>query len=130
MTDSPVDETPGETPPEEAEGAAVSAEQEKRLIDKAVAAAKAVAKEIVETVTGTAPEETPLEETPLEETPEPTTAKGVEDDLEAKVRDAVHKIGAEEQHAADHERIKREAERQPAALGKVTRFLWGGGSDD
>jgi len=129
VTDSPVDENHGETPPEEVEGAAVSEEQEKRLIDKAVEAAKAVALEIVETVTGRVPEETP-EETPPETTPEPTTAKGVEDDLESKVREAVHKIGAEEQHAKDHERLAKEAERTPIQLGRVTRFLWGGGSDD
>ena len=43
------------------------------------------------------------------------------------VRAALHKIGAEEEHQKEHEKLKAEPERPPVQVGRVTRTLWGGG---
>ena len=128
---TPVDETPGQTPPEEVEGAALSEAEEQKLLDKAIAAAKAVAKEVVETLTGTKPEgegeETPPEGE--EERPaEPATPAAIENHMEEQVRLALEKIGADKAHEEEHQRM-REAEKPPVQHRRSTRFLWGGGDD-
>jgi hypothetical protein len=54
------------------------------------------------------------------------TARQQETSMEAEVRAALSKIKEEEQHAADHAALaKKEPERAPRQLGKVTQALWG-----
>jgi hypothetical protein len=55
VTDAPVDEEPGQTPPEEVEGAAADSEKEKTLIAKAVEAAKEVAHDVATAIVGSPP---------------------------------------------------------------------------
>ena len=111
-----------ETPPEETETAAeLPPEQEDRIVDKVIAAVKGVLTQPKEVA-----EEIP-EEAPEKVTKEPTTVKEIETDMEAQVREALKKIGAEEEHQKQHETLKQEAERPPVQVGRVTRALWGGG---
>jgi len=111
-----------ETPPPEADetSAELPPEQEERIVDKVIAAVKGVL---------TQPKEVVDDEPVVEEkvTKEPTTVKEIETDMEAQVREALKKIGAEEEHQKQHETLKKEAERPPVQVGRVTRALWGGG---
>ena len=61
-----------------------------------------------------------------EEPAQPATAKQEEANAEDTVRAALTKITADDEHAREHERLKKEAERQPVTVGRLTRALWGG----
>jgi hypothetical protein len=113
---------PEETP--EPETDALPPEQEERIVTKVVDRVKSVLSDIV----GAPKEvETETEEVPEKGTKEPSTVKEIETDMEAQVREALKKIGAEEEHAKEHEKMKQEPEREPIQVGRVTRALWGGG---
>ena len=100
---------------------ALPPEQEERIVDKVVSKLKEFVKSPVDEK-----EETD-EEIAETVTKEPTTQRGIEEDMTAQVRAAMQKIGAEEEHQHEHEKLKKEIERPPVQVGKVTRFLWGGG---
>jgi hypothetical protein len=119
MTDEP------ETP-EPDEKSDLPPEQEERIVEKVVSKVKDTLRDIFPAAKSGDPEpdEEPAE---VPEEKEPTTVKEIENDMEAQVRAAVEKIGAEEQHKQEHEKLKKEVERAPVQVGKVTRFLWGGG---
>ena len=53
----------------------------------------------------------------------------VEDDAEAKVRAVLHKLKTEEEHAAEHARLKEapKSESAPATVRRFTRWMWGSG---
>lgn len=113
-----------ETPPEETETAAeLPPEQEERIVAKVVSKIKEIVLPAEEVV-----EDEPLVEEPEAKVKEPTTVKEIETDMEAQVRAALHKIGAEEEHQKQHETLNKEAERVPVQVGRVTRALWGDGS--
>lgn len=114
------EETPEETEPEDA----LPPEQEERIVDKVVDRVKSVISDIV----GKPAElEDEVEEEPEKTAKEPTTVKEIETDMEAQVREALKKIGAEEEHQAEHQKLKAETERVPVQVGRVTRALWGDG---
>lgn len=107
----------------EEHAAALPPEQEDRIVDKVVNKIK----EIVLP----AREADPVDEEiidPDAKVKEPTSVKEIENDMEAQVRTQLKKIGAEEEHAKEHEALKKEAERPPVTVGRVTRALWGDGS--
>jgi hypothetical protein len=111
-------------PPEEVDDDALPPEQEERIVTKVVDRVKSVLSDIVGTPKVAEEEEPEVEE---KVTKEPTTVKEIETDMEAQVREALKKIGAEEEHQKQHETLKQEAERPPVQVGRVTRALWGGG---
>lgn len=114
--------TEAETETEETETKALPPEQEDRIVDKVVNKLK----EIVLAPVALVEDETEVEvETP---TKEPTSVKEIENDMEAQVRAQLKKIGAEEEHAKEHEKLKAETERPPVMVGKITRAMWGDGS--
>lgn len=115
MTDTP-EETETETQ------AAIPPEQEERIVDKVVGKIK----EIIGKPAAIVEDEEPEDEAE-EVTKEPTTVKEIETDFEAQVRKELAKIKAEDDHAAEHEKMKAEPERAPVQVGKVTRALWGDG---
>ena len=96
--------------------------EEDRIVDRVVDRVKGVLADLVGK-----PAAEPEAEPEAGPVKEPTTTREIETDMEAQVRAAMGKIGAEEDHAKQHETIKKEAERSPVTVGKVTRFLWGGG---
>src|ERR1700677_424801 len=99
-------QSPPVTPAEETDDA-LPPEQEERIVTKVVDRVKAVIGDIVG-----APKEVaddPAE--PEVKVKEPTTVKEIETDMEAQVREALKKIGAEEEHAKEHEKLKAEPER-------------------
>ena len=101
-------------------------EDEDRIVDKVVDRVKAVLTDLV----GKPKAEVEGEgeaEVEVEAKKEPSTVKEIETDMEAQVRKQLAKIMADEEHAKDHEKLKKEPERPPVTVGKVTRFLWGGG---
>lgn len=98
-------------------------EQEDRIVDKVVSKLK----EIVLAPAALLEDETEDDETE-KTTKEPTSVKEVETDMEAQVRKELAKIKAEDDHAAEHEKLKAEPEREPVMVGRVTRALWGDGS--
>jgi hypothetical protein len=99
-------------------------EQEERIVDRVVDKVKS----IVADLTGKpATVEEEVEEPPAAAVKEPTTIKEIETDMESQVRAALKKIGAEEEHAKEHEKLKAETERAPVQVGRVTRALWGTG---
>lgn len=52
----------------------------------------------------------------------------VEDDAEAKVRAVLHKLKTEEEHAAEHARLKEAPkETTPQTVRKITQWMWGAG---
>ena len=111
-------------PEEETVDDALPPEQEERIVTKVVDRVKSVLSDIVGTPKVAEEEEPEVEE---KVTKEPTTVKEIETDMEAQVREALKKIGAEEEHQKQHETLKKEAERPPVQVGRVTRALWGGG---
>lgn len=110
----------------EHESTGLPPEQEERIVDKVVSKVRGV----ISDLTGSKPVEKPEEtEEDTETPPEPTSIKEIEADMESKVREALTKIGADEAHQKEHERLaamKKEPERQPVQMGKVTRWMWGG----
>ncbi len=106
----------------ETEAKAIPPEQEDRIVDKVVNKIKEIVLAPGEVIEDKADEV--VEDAPVKE---PTTVKEIENDMEAQVREALKKIGAEEEHAKEHEKLKAEAERPPVQVGRVTRALWGGG---
>ena len=111
-----------ETEHEETTTTELPPEQETRIVDKVIAAVKGIIAapgEVVEE-TGTDKE---VDDKPAKE---PTSVKEIENDMEAQVRAALKKIGAEEEHAKEHEKLKEaETERPPVQVGRVTRAIWG-----
>ncbi len=110
----------------EVEDETLAPEDEDRIVDKVVDRVKAVLTDLVGKLKAEVEGEG-VAEVEVEEKKEPSTVKEIETDMEAQVRKALEKIGADEEHAKQHETIKKEAERPPVTVGKVTRFLWGGG---
>lgn len=114
------EETTTETEPQ---AKAIPPEQEDRIVDKVVNKIKEIVLapgEKLEELT----EDEDGDEDPVKE---PTTVREIENDMEAQVRAQLKKIRAEEDHAAEHEKLKQEPEREPVTVGKVTRALWGNG---
>jgi hypothetical protein len=111
-------------PEEEVDDDALPPEQEERIVTKVVDRVKSVLSDIVGAPSKDAE---PVEEELAAPAKEPTTVKEIETDMEAQVREALKKIGAEEEHQKQHETLKKEAERPPVQVGRVTRALWGGG---
>ncbi len=95
-------------------------EQEDRIVDKIFNKVK----EIVLQGPGDPDPDPDLDPDPVKE---PTSVKEIENDMEAQVRAQLKKIKAEDDHAAEHEKLKAEPERPPVTVGKVTRALWGDG---
>jgi hypothetical protein len=116
MTDTDTQEVETET-----KEAALPPEQEDRIVDKVVNKLKEIVLAPAALV-----EDDPEDETEVV-TKEPTTVKEIETDMEAQVRAQLKKIGAEEEHAKEHEKLKTEPERPPVQVGRVTRALWGAG---
>jgi hypothetical protein len=105
---------------------ALPPEQEERIVEKVVNRVKDVLTDIVGKPKEIADDDG-TEDEPEAVTKEPTTVKEIETDFEAQVRKELAKIKAEDDHAAEHEKLKQEPERAPVQVGKVTRALWGGG---
>lgn len=106
----------------EPEAKAIPPEQEDRIVDKVVNKIKEIVLapgEILDEATKDEPDDKPAKE--------PSSVKEIENDMEAQVRAQLKKIGAEEEHAKQHEALKKEIERPPVQVGRVTRALWGGG---
>jgi hypothetical protein len=116
MADSPENEVA------DTEEAAIPPEQEDRIVDKVVNKLKDIVLKPAEVLDDDEPEEVAEEVTK-----EPTTVKEIETDFEAQVRKELAKIKAEDDHAAEHEKLKAEPERPPVQVGRVTRALWGQG---
>jgi len=112
-------------PDEETVDDALPPEQEERIVTKVVDRVKSVLADIVGKPAEVVEEAEPEPEKVVKE---PTTVKEIETDMEAQVREALKKIGAEEEHAKEHEKLKAEPERPPVTVGRVTRALWGDGS--
>lgn len=107
---------------ETAPAAGLPPEQEDRIVDKVVDKVKGVIADIVGTPKAAVDDDDDDDE---EIVKEPTTLREIENDMEAQVRDALDKIRGEEEAA---EKIpKKEAERVPVQVGRVTRALWGDG---
>jgi hypothetical protein len=102
--------------------AALPPEQEDRIVDKVVNRIKDIVMAPAEVLDEATDDE------PEKPAKEPTSVKEIENDMEAQVRAQLKKIGAEEEHAKEHESLKKEAERPPVQVGRVTRALWGNGS--
>lgn len=94
-------------------------EERKSIVREVIDAVKDIVK-APEAVTEEATEE-PTEE----KVKEPTTIREIEADAESAVREALKKVTAEEEHAKQHETLKKEIERPPIQYGKMTRALWG-----
>ena len=96
--------------------------QEDRIVDKVVNRLR----DTIDTLTGKGGDPDPDPEPVTDpKTAEPTTAKGIEDDMESQVRKALEKVTADDKHKADHEKLAKETERTPETLGRVARALWG-----
>jgi hypothetical protein len=115
---------PEATPPEND----APVEEKVNRLEAGLDSLRGMVESIADKITGK-PAEEPVEEVAETVAEEPTTAKGQEADMEAQVRAEIQRIKAADDHAADHEKLKKEAERAPIQLGKVTQFLWGGGDD-
>jgi hypothetical protein len=128
VTDAPVDEEPGQTPPEEVEGATTDSEKEKTLIAKAVEAAKEVAHDVATAIVGSPPAGAPGEGGG---DPGPaTTSRSIEQAAEDAVRAALDKLGLEGK-TVNVDKVEvttpdtKEPETPPMTLSRVTRALWG-----
>ena len=115
--DETQEETTEELPPE----------QEERIVDKVVSKVKAVVADLFPPPDTSDPEQVEHEAEGLPK--EPTTIKEIESDMEAQVRAALSKIGAEKEHEEQHKKLAQETERTPVRVGKVTNFLWGPGDE-
>ena len=107
------------------EQAQLPPEQEERIVDKVVRKVKEVlgaSGEVAEEGESGGSEEG--EQTGSEDDV-PSSPRQVEASTEGQVREALRAIQAEEQHAQEHERIKKETERQPVSVSRITRAIWG-----
>lgn len=100
---------------------ALPPEQEDRIVDRVVNQIK----EIV--LPPKAALDDALTDDEEKEPKEPTSVKEIETDMESQVREQLKKIRAEGDHAAEHEKLRAEPEREPVTVGRVTRVLWGEG---
>lgn len=103
--------------------AALPPEQEDRIVDRVVSKIKEVV-----LAPGAALDELDDDDDDDPPAKEPTSVKEIETDMESQVRQQLKKIKAEDEHAAEHEKLKAEPEREPVMVGRVTRALWGNGS--
>ena len=103
-------------------------EQETRIVDKVVDKVKGVIKEIVGEPAPDEEVEDGVSDGNLEPS-EPSTPRQQESQMKELVRAELAKIGAAEEQSKINEHVKKEMERPPVAMKKVTQFLWGGGSE-
>lgn len=117
---------PDEPGPEpEPEAKAVPAEQEERIVDKVVARVKSTVQELMggASTAGEGDEGGAGEpDGPVEA---PASPAQVEVQSESDIREALKRIKAEEDHEAEHHKLKAEIERPPQQVKRLTRALWG-----